>query len=367
MLRLLRGIRNLLWVGNIIASLLALGVYMAPHIDPNDYWPFIFLPYLALPLLLVQVVFLGWWLVAKPKYALLPLLTLLMGWSVNTATFQLNLRNKAASDGLRVMSYNMGNFRENGWQPELVEDTKNQILALVQTEAPDLLCIQEYHSKQRGEGDVTDRLFYELGFAQGYFEKIIGKVSWGQSGIAIFSNYPIIHKAFVPFEAKHTLNACIYADILIDGDTVRVFNVHLESNRLQHEELETVRGLREKPDANAGKGVLKIMAKIKVAALERARQADTVRAHIDRSPYPVLLCGDFNDLPGSYAYRTIRGELRDSFVDKGRGTGNTYAGAFPSFRIDQLFADESFDIHSHRVVKKHLSDHYPLLVTLSRP
>lgn len=367
MLRLLRGIRNLLWVGNIIASLLALGVYMAPHIDPNDYWPFIFLPYLALPMLLVQVVFLGWWLVAKPKYALLPLLTLLAGWSVNTATFQLNLRNKAASDGIRVMSYNMGNFRENGWQPELVEDTKNQILALVQAEAPDLLCIQEYHSKQRGEGDVTDRLFYELGFKQGYFEKIIGKVSWGQSGIAIFSNYPIIHKAFVPFDAKHTLNACIYADVVINGDTVRVFNVHLESNRLQHEELETVRGLREKPDANAGKGVLKIMSKIKVAALERARQADTVRAHIDQNPYPVLLCGDFNDLPGSYAYRTIRGELRDSFVQKGRGTGNTYAGAFPSFRIDQLFADPSFTIHSHRVVKKHLSDHYPLLVTLSRP
>lgn len=361
MQRILRLFRNLVFSFNILAALISILVYVAPYVHPSTFWQMVFLPYLTFPILLVHVGFILWWALGRSKKVLLSLITVLIGWPVNNATLQWSPGAKANDASIKTMSYNVGNFREDGDK----KVTHQNILKIIAAEQPDLICFQEYQSKNRKTGDFSDLLFDQLHYKQGYFEKVIGNADWGFSGLAIFSKFPILNKNYLPFQNEHTVNGCIYVDVLIATDTVRVINIHLQTNRLQREELEYVRGIQA--DAESGKGILRVMSKIKAAAYDRASQAETVAALIDTTPYPVILCGDFNDLPASYAYHKVKGELQDSFVKKGNGTGKTYAGVFPSFRIDQVFVDPSFRVNSHRVIKKRHSDHFPVVVTMELP
>ncbi len=363
MQRILRLFRNLVFSFNILAALLSILVYVAPYVHPTSFWQMVFLPYLSFPMLLIHLGFLVWWSLGRSKKVLLSLLTIVLGWPVNNATLQWSPGAKASTEHLKIMSYNVGNFREDGEK----KATHQNIVKIIEEEQPDLICFQEYQSKNRKTGDFSDILFDQLHYKQGYFEKVIGNADWGFSGLAIFSKYPILTKNYIPFQNEHTVNGCIYVDVLIGSDTVRVINIHLQTNRLQREELEYVRGIQANPDAESGKGILKVMAKIKAAALDRASQAESVAALIDSTRYPILLCGDFNDLPASYAYHTVKGNLQDSFVKKGNGTAKTYAGFFPSFRIDQVFVDPSFRVSSHRVIQQRHSDHFPVVVTLEIP
>src|SRR5690606_38756396 len=114
------------------------------------------------------------------------------------------------------------------------------------------------------------------------------------------------------------------------------------------------------------KGTLKesdrFIAKFVRAYRQRAREAEKAREIIDQSPYPVLLCGDFNDLPGSYVYRIMRGELRDAFLDKGKGFGRTYDRILPTLRIDHVFYDpEALKLLGMEQHSTRFSDHYPLI------
>ena len=48
--------------------------------------------------------------------------------------------------------------------------------------------------------------------------------------MAIYSNYPQIKKETVSIKGERMNNTCIYSDILIKKDTIRVYNIHLASN-----------------------------------------------------------------------------------------------------------------------------------------
>jgi endonuclease/exonuclease/phosphatase family metal-dependent hydrolase len=362
--RFWKAIRRLMFSFNVLASLASLLVFAAGYLSPANYWPLVFMPYFSLPLLIIHLLFIGWWTLGRRWQVLLSVSTLLLGWSINQAAFQWTFREKETVDDIRILSYNVGNFRENGTEKIALENTQQSILNLINEKQPDVLCLQEYFSKRRGQGGFTDLLFDKMSFEQGYFEKIVGADGYGFSGIAIFSKYPIINRQYIPFQVKNTVNACIYADILVGNKIIRVINLHLQTNRLQGEELEYVRELRERPDVASGKGLLKIMDKIRFAARERAMQAEMVRSLIDTTPHPIVLCGDFNDLPASYAYRTIRGPLIDTFVKKGNGFGNTYAGFFPSFRIDQIFVSRHFHVSSQQIIRQRYSDHYPVFASV---
>jgi len=104
---------------------------------------------------------------------------------------------------------------------------------------------------------------------------------------------------------------------------------------------------------------------LRIAFINRGQQADIVKKHINSSPFPVILCGDLNDTPSSYAYRKITSGLTDAFVESGRGFAVTYAGeSFPSFRIDYIFHDEVFESRRFTRHKISYSDHYPISCTL---
>lgn len=103
---------------------------------------------------------------------------------------------------------------------------------------------------------------------------------------------------------------------------------------------------------------------MKHAFLMRSKQVDAIKEFIDKSPYKVIVCGDFNDSPTSYAYRTISGNLKDAFMEAGSGLGRTYVGPMPSLRIDYILGDESFTFYNYYAKSFPFSDHKMVSCTI---
>lgn len=82
---------------------------------------------------------------------------------------------------------------------------------------------------------------------------------------------------------------------------------------------------------------------------------------------PVVAGGDFNAEPGSEVYRRILAAgLRDAWTECGSGDGLTFPADTPIKRIDYLFLDDRLRCTEARTIETTISDHRPLLVTITR-
>ena len=161
----------------------------------------------------------------------------------------------------------------------------------------------------------------------------------------------------------------IFTDIVLNKDTIRIYNVHLESFRFGNDDYSFYSHLTEPTSENLKikEGSLKIFGKLKKAFVLRAEQVEILKKEVSGSPYPVILCGDFNDTPSSYTYHRMNDGLTDAFRTAGHGIfGNTFAGNFPSFRIDYVMFDDKFAAFNYRKYNTDLSDHYPVSVYLKK-
>jgi endonuclease/exonuclease/phosphatase family metal-dependent hydrolase len=156
----------------------------------------------------------------------------------------------------------------------------------------------------------------------------------------------------------------IYADIVKGDDTLRIINMHLESYRFNEKDYSDIQKIKSQEDTGL-KATKSIVQKMREAYIRRSQQADIVGNFIRQSPYPVIVCGDFNDTPASYTYFTIKGELQDAFLQKGWGIGRTFTGLAPTLRIDYIFVNNHFKVNSFRKIISDLSDHYPVIANLS--
>jgi endonuclease/exonuclease/phosphatase family metal-dependent hydrolase len=179
-------------------------------------------------------------------------------------------------------------------------------------------------------------------------------------GIVTLSKFPIISRGDIIHEKSSSLS--IYSDILVQNDTIRIFNNHLQSFQLQRMERtflnELVQSSEDKETLN---DIKSISASLRTGFARRALQASAVKTEISLSPYPVIVAGDFNDTPVSYSYRKIRKGLNDSFVSSGYGAGFTYKGNYPPNRIDYILYDNAFECRQFDIVKVRFSDHYPII------
>lgn len=210
--------------------------------------------------------------------------------------------------------------------------------------SPDIVCMQE----------VKDMVF----------EAIEAVSEWPYShrldkrGAIILSQYPIVNRGLVDFGAR--LNSCLWADIDIHGTIIRVYSLHLESNRLNQSSYEFLAKEGKYESQEAIKGIQDLLTKYPKYATDRAIQAEQVKRHIATSPYPVILCGDFNDPPMSYTYNVLSANLHDTFLKNGSGWGTTWTGAIPLLRIDYILFSPELTNTSFNCLKSDLSDHYPI-------
>ena len=184
-------------------------------------------------------------------------------------------------------------------------------------------------------------------------------------GMVMLTRWPVLNCGYKNLGEPSHNGGMMWADIHMANDTLRWVNLHLASNRISPPELSHVQELELKSDSSQ-RTIKGILRKIAYSARLRAEQSDQIRAFMDESPYPLLVTGDFNDLPYSFAVNRIQQKLKDTFESKGQGMGNTYARGFPSFRIDHVMVDPRFPVLSHELVRLRYSDHYPIVAVLGR-
>jgi endonuclease/exonuclease/phosphatase family metal-dependent hydrolase len=353
-------------VANALAVVSLLFAYSASFINPNTFWipAFFGLAYPAI--LVVNTVFMVYWLISSPRYALLSALTILIGWNVLTAYIGFRESSgimvpKSSESFIRVLTYNVHNFKQFGDKND--KFTKDQILDIIRKEQPDVLCFQEFFTRQRGEYNFK-KLIPEIMNSNYYYFKPTTDNGYESSGTAIFSKYPIIKTGKVLFAKTMNWNEAVYADIKVGEKIFRVYNVHFQSISFQPEDYQYLKKVTNEIDTDV-ESSRKIGSRLKQAFEKRGNQVNILLEHTrDSCTTPYLIAGDFNDTPISYTVTKASQGLQNSFREKGSGFGITYNGEFPNFQIDYIMASPEFTVKNYLIVKKKLSDHYPVRADL---
>ncbi len=348
------------WLLRLLSAIVAAGFLLSllsPLIPPDKFWFSAFFG-LAFPVFFIaNIILLVIWLLRRRWFSVLHLALLVPALPVASRHVQLRRDLPVTYEfTTHIISYNVKTL--------LAGDGKTTVpglLDMVSIEKPDILCLQEYRDDWWQKDDNTNK-FIQTGQFKGYvFESYYPVKSNRKAvGIAIFSRYPTIGSGAL--RAGNRLFA-IYADLLIKNDTVRLFNMHLQSNAFQKEDYQLVEGIMEadKPVNNELETTSRqLFWKLRKAFIKRAYQARLLSNAIQKSPYPVIVCGDMNDTPSSYAYRKVKGPLQDAFQKAGHSIGNTYLGKLPKIRIDYIFFDPRFKCLYFDILPYHYSDHYPV-------
>lgn len=322
------------FLNSIIATTLLLS-YILPYIEPERS-AFVSVLSLTVPfLIIVNILFLIYWLLKIKKQLLLSLIVLVIGFNHLASLYKFSASKQVEDeDNIAVMNYNVRLFNVFNWLPN--KNITAEITAFIKDRNPDIISMQEY----RPDNDLSLKEYFK-------FEVLSGnKVKNGQ---AIFSKFPIINKGSIEF--PNTYNNAIFVDVVRAEDTIRIYNVHLQSLKIDA----STDPLKNETSENLFKRVGNTFRL-------QQMQADLFLDHKAASPYKVIICGDFNNTAYSYVYNTIKGDdLSDAFVEAGNGFGRSFDFKFFPVRIDFIMVDQSFIVNSFKTFDVKLSDHFPII------
>lgn len=345
----------------VLAIFAAIGMVcgtLAGEKDPVKHIVFAFLG-LAYPFfLLANVAFLLWWLLrTKWILAAVTVIVIASGWNTLIATIGLfgnaGEDQKTSDQHIRLMTFNVHNFTSYG--DVITREVSQKMFNVVQTQNPDIICFQEFFTRFKGPYDTVDTLKKLLNANHYYFVPKMKSESEA-IGLAIFSKYPIKGKGEITFEGSG--NGSIYVDLEVDGKTLRVYNIHLQSISFEKEDY-TYLDKVQKMDAEVG-STKRIFRMLRSAFNKRSAQVDVMKAHMHTCQTPYVIAGDFNDTPASYAVKQMTDSLQNAFIKKGQGIGKTYNGKFPNFQIDYIATSKEFEVINYKIIEAKLSDHFPV-------
>ncbi len=363
---------SFVFINIVVAGCFLLGSY-GYLLNPTQYWFTGFFTLGAFYMLLLLIGFLFFWLLVKPRFMLISLLAIGIAWVPVQQLIQLKVNSdfdvKKNPATLRVMSWNVEHFKiaEHKTNPQ----KKADMFRLINMYQPDVACFQE----MVGSDSVPSGINYLPDIARDinmpyWYYSYNPKLDFDKDhrfGIIIFSKHPIVKKQSVSYEPNDYNSIFQYADIKFNEDTVRVFNLHLQSLKFSNQDLKYI----DEPSAEEVtiKQSKTLVSKFKTGFLKRQVQSERLKQEMNQSRYPVVVCGDFNDVPNSYAYHTVGEGLQNTFNKKGAGIGRTYSHISPTLRIDNIFADKKFTVTQYDRNKKKISDHFPIVadLTLNNP
>jgi endonuclease/exonuclease/phosphatase family metal-dependent hydrolase len=362
---------------NIFVLIALLMAFLAPFIHPDTSVYFAFLGLLFPLFLFIALLFLVYWIISRKRQYIYTLLVLIIGILPLRNFFQFTFFTHVLDDqkSFKVMTFNVRVFDLYNWHSNV--ETKDSIVAFVVREAPDVICFQEYYRGDKIHFSVNNELKDKADLTY-VFEHFTGttspknKIGTNHFGSAIYSKFPIIYTGVVEFPDDKSNNV-IFADIIKELDTIRVFNGHIGSIRLQYADYLFLGDENQEKYANRKSKEQNIQNRMIVAYKKRAHQTILMMEEIAKSPYPVVLCVDLNDVPVSYAYRQVRNQLTDAFTVSGNGIDGTYIGdnffnrIFPVNRIDYIFYSPKFQSSEFTTHTEDLSDHRAVSVKLALP
>lgn len=339
----IRPMKNLSFLNKLIfilnsffAALLLLG-YLLPYIAPSVF-PRVAVLSLLLPLLIgINFIFFIYWLVGLKRQILLSAIVLLLGLNHIGGLYHLDGESNTSSKDISILSYNVRTFNRDGWTKKT--NVRSQIYRFIQEENPDIVSFQEY-------SHYTNTLLLEYPYHYKQMKQF--KDSFGQ---IIYSKFPIVNSGAFNFE--NTGNNIIYVDIAIKKDTVRIYNLHLESLRVSSQFTKL-----QQEDSK------RLLRRIGTAFKKQEEQVAAFIENEKSCPYPVIVTGDFNNSSTSYIYRKIKGEKEDAFAKAGAGTGRTFTFDFIPLRIDFILTDPTFEVTGFENYSLPWSDHEPIKASL---
>ncbi|HTD94791.1 MAG TPA: endonuclease/exonuclease/phosphatase family protein [Chitinophagaceae bacterium] len=351
-------------VSNILLALVFLLSCLAPYLNPQQWWFISFLG-LGFPFLLLGViVFMCWWLFVKKKYALISAVALLLGLKSISVFFAFHRNNsfraEKAPHTFRIATWNVARFIEMKRNNNKGSQTRLRMMEQIQEQNADILCMQEFFTS------LAPDWYANLSYISKHFNYPYYCFSHDDDGDkhffgnVIFSRYPIIDSGIIRYPRPALPESLVHADIKVNDDTIRVYTTHLQSLQLQPSDYEKIDRIKEGDDGIVSNSKT-IFSKLRTGISYRKLQVDVIEQVLGDSPLPMIFCGDLNDVPNSYTYFTVRGNMQDAFLKKGFGVGRTFTALSPTLRIDYIFAEKNFRIDQfHRIVKNY-SDHYMLV------
>jgi endonuclease/exonuclease/phosphatase family metal-dependent hydrolase len=363
-------LRKLILAPLLLADLLVLAglcsTYLAGSVSPATFWPLAFAGLSYAVFLALALAFAALWAV-RGKWLLLGLHILVIGARADLVSAHLKLfgQDVETESGISVMSYNVHLFNSiSGGTADNARGTVTENIASLNT---DILCMQEYFQWGPNKISDTEKKQFDRMFGSRHVHMVgynnpIGRSYTGGVALVTASRFPIVGKGLLEATNSRLMRG-IFTDLRIGSDTVRVYNVHLESVRIRNEDFSAMNRVITERDSLEHLQV--IADKLRKAFVNRAELTDTLAAHISRCPYPVIVCGDFNDTPAAYSYQTVASGLNDTFREAGRGLGITYA-RIPLFRIDHMLHSSHFATASHKVHRWPHSDHFAISAVLTR-
>lgn len=355
----LKILKSILFSINIVAGIILILSTLAGSIPPSqNSWIQAF--GLIYPMILiVNLIFLIYWIISKSKLAFFTLIIILIGYNNIFNNFQISLFNSSENEANQVelLSYNVQNFKERD-RKTYNPATKHKIINfLIETDA-DIICLQEYHSTNTNLYEPLKEIRDTLGVETYYYESYFNPKYNQLSGLVIFSKYKAVNKGKLKFQGSRTFG--IYTDIIINMDTVRIFNIHLASIKLIPEDIDFVVNPEADNSEELKSHYSNIYNKLIQAYQLREKQLKILIEKIESTEHRIILCGDFNDTPSSWVYNQILNYLGDTFFEKGTGIDRTYAGPLPFLRIDYILTGDEISTCGFTRHNLKQSDHYPI-------
>ena len=334
---------SIVLVINLIIATLFIVSTLAGFVRPSVCVWVSLLSYGYVLLLVLNICFVLFWLFFSSRYFLISLIAILVRYGFMPLYYQASGNDINTDErNLSVMTFNVHKFTAD-------DNATVSTISVVRKNKPDIICFQEFDSKP-GKVNIYDSIRRE-GYSYNHSHIRKKKLPRGNT---IFSKYPIIAGGVV----DSTRN--IYADIKLPADTIRVYNVHFSSYRLDEEDRDEIDRIKH---GDVTETSMKTLDKFKTTAIKHEKELDRLIMHIENSPHKSIMCGDLNDTPASYAYQRLKSVYTDAYVEKGQGFSTTYNGMFPAFRIDYVLHDKTFAADSYNRLKTDISDHYPVIVS----
>ena len=322
----------------LINTIFAIGLVMAfllPYLSPKEFCVISLLSLLVPILIVANILFVLYWImIGFKKQMLQSFIVLVISYFFLPPLYIFNNdQTSIKKETISLMTYNVRKFNLYGWLD--ITNIEDEIKQVIIDENPDIVAIQEYRN--------FDKFNLKYPFSS---KKITDKNV--PSSLVIYSKYPIINKGNIASNSR-----AIYVDIVKKNDTLRIYNFHLETTGVVPEE-----------DYIGIKKSEKLIKRLRNSFKSQQEQIEVLNKHIKESKYKVIVVGDMNNTAYSWAYKNLRNNFKDTFLEAGEGFGKTYEFKKFPLRIDFIFTDKHFHVRSHEILNVKYSDHYPVKAIL---
>lgn len=353
----------LMFVVSIVVIIAIVLTYIAPYINPNFFSILSVLGLIAPATYLMTLVLLLYWIVRwRWKRALPFIICVGFGLFYLPLFYKFDLKREydveeSYGQGVfKVMTYNVRSFYGED-QESSVED----ILKLIEKTDPDIICFQEYSvglaSKNTGFLALSEKYNSSIGISRAS----VGAIP--ESSLVIYSKYDILKSgsSLINCDTVDTKTS-IWADLLVEKDTIRVFNNHLHSTHINASDNEFITNHKYLSDSAVDDKIMSMLYRFRDNTKSRSIEVANIAEQIDATMHHKMIVGDFNDTPMSYAYRTMASGVNDAFSESGQGYSYTYRGFLNILRIDYILSSKRIVSQSYEVLEDiNYSDHLPVI------